>query len=206
LIIIKTSYLMKKINYLPALFIALSVLCMGACKKGDVGPQGSDGADGATGAKGATGATGATGDAGAKGATGTANVIYSDWVFAKNFRDSTIDNTKLKLADLLAPKLTATILASGTMMVYFDYGVGIFMMPYTSYAGGTLNTLSFLPRVGHFIITRLSADNLASISIGSSLKYRYIIIPGGVKTASLKQHNVDINDYEAVKAYYKITN
>jgi hypothetical protein len=33
-------------------------------------------------------------------------------------------------------------------MVYFTFGEGIFPLPYTSYAGGKANTISFIPNVG----------------------------------------------------------
>ncbi|RZK63467.1 MAG: hypothetical protein EOO95_13415, partial [Pedobacter sp.] len=39
---------------------------------------------------------------------GTANVIYSGWNYAKNFRDTTIDASLLRIGDLMAPALTTS--------------------------------------------------------------------------------------------------
>ena len=161
-------------------------------KKGEQGPEG------ATGSKGADGPSGATGP---QGPAGTANVIYSDWTVAVNFRDTTADNSKLKAADLPAPKLTAALLNNATVMVYFDFGGGVYTLPYTSYAGGKLNTISFWPRVGHFIITRFAADNSAGVALSSFLKYRYVIIPRGISTTAVA-HKVNLYNYESVRSYY----
>lgn len=205
---------MKSTNY-PLLLIIAPLLFFAACKKGDPGPQGNTGAIGATGVagtngtngtNGAKGATGANGANGAAGATGTANVIYSGWFPAKNFRDTVSDGSKLKVADLLAPQLTDAILNNGTVMVYFNFSTsGVYTLPYTSMAGGKLNTLSYLPRVGHFIITRFTADNAGDIPISTALLYRYVIIPGGIGAAAIANH-VNINDYESVRKYFKLTN
>ncbi|MDR6944528.1 hypothetical protein [Mucilaginibacter pocheonensis] len=197
---------MKKLNYL-LLFFAVPVLSLLSCKKGDVGPAGPagpEGPKGATGASGAAGADGTDGANGAKGATGTANVIYSDWATAKNFRDTTADNSAMHAADLAAPKLTTSIINSGTVMVYFTFGGGVYTLPYTSYAGGKQNTMSYWPRLGHFIITRFTADNSNSVPLSTVLQYRYVIIPGGITAAVAKQ--VNINDYESVRKFYNIRN
>lgn len=137
-----------------------------------------------------------------KGKTGTANVLYSGWNVAVNFRDTTADNSVLKAADLLAPNLSNEILNGGLVQVYFTFGGGVYALPYTSNAGGKLNTMSYWPRLKHFIITRFTADNSNSIPLSSFLQYRYVIIPGGVATAAAKK--IDINNYEAVKKAYNI--
>jgi hypothetical protein len=133
---------------------------------------------------------------------GTANVIYSGWNYAKNFRDTTADNSKLKAADLLAPALTSDILNKGMVQIYFDFGGGVYALPYTNYAGGKLNTIAYWPRLKHFIITRFTADNTNSVALSSLLQYRYVIIPGGVATSANKK--VNINNYEEVKKAYNI--
>lgn len=194
---------MKKLNYLLVFFV-VTILSLSSCKKGDVGPAGATGPEGPKGATGATGAAGANGTDGAKGATGTANVIYSDWAVATNFRDTTADNTAMHAADLIAPKLTTNIIEKGTVMVYFTFGGGVYALPYTSYAGGKQNTMSYWPRLGHFIITRFTADNSNTIPLSTVLQYRYVIIPGGITAAVARQMN--INDYESVRKFYGIRN
>ncbi|WP_224746674.1 hypothetical protein [Mucilaginibacter rigui] len=133
---------------------------------------------------------------------GTANVIYSGWNYAVNFRDTTADNSAVKAADLLAPTLSTDILNKGTVQVYFDFGGGVYALPYTSNAGGKLNTMAYWPRLKHFIITRFTADNSNSVALSSILQYRYVIIPGGTAVSVAKK--VDINNYEAVKRAYNI--
>ncbi|SDD91761.1 Collagen triple helix repeat-containing protein [Mucilaginibacter pineti] len=191
---------MKKVTYLLSMLIVVA-LFTASCKKGDVGPQGDKGDTGAAGVK---GATGAAGEDGVKGATGTANVIYSDWLPAKSIRDTLVDGTNFKIADLPATKLTQAIIDGGSIMVYFSIGGTVFPLPYTSSAGGKANTISFWPRLGRFIINRYSADNSGSINLSTLLLYRYVLIPGGVKTAVTKK--INLNDYQAVVKYYGIKN
>lgn len=188
---------MKKFIYLKVLII-ITMLFSISCKKGDTGPQGEQGITGEEGSK------GDKGDKGDRGSTGTANVIYSDWVLATNFRDTTVDNSKLKLADVSAPKLTSALLTNASIQVYLDFGGGVFTMPYSSYAGNKLNIISFLPKVKKIIITRFTSDNTGSVSLSTLLKYRYVIIPGGAKAAV--KNNIDLNNYEAVRQFYKIPN
>jgi hypothetical protein len=133
---------------------------------------------------------------------GTANVIYSGWNVAVNARDTTADGTLLKAVDLLAPALTADFLNNSMVQVYFNFGGGVYALPYSSYAGGKLNTISYFPRVKHFIITRFTADNSNSTPLPLSLQYRYVIIPGGTAVSVAKK--IDMNNYEAVKKAYNI--
>jgi hypothetical protein len=111
---------------------------------------------------------------------GTANVIYSAWNYASNFRDTTFDGSKLEVGTLTATELTNTYLNSATIQVFFTFGAGDFPLPYTSDAGGTSNTISFIPEVGQILITRYTFDNSASVALSPLLQYRWVIIPGGV--------------------------
>ena len=177
---------------LPLLLVA-SLLCLSlfnACtKEGPTGPKGDAGA---------TGAAGPTGPTGATGATGTANVIYSSWLYAHNFNDSTIDNSSIKVGYVDAPKLTTTILNSGEVKVYFTYGGGTFTLPYTSNAGGKPNTISYTPMLNKILMYRFTHDNSNSIALSTLLQYRYVIIPGG--TAAKKAFNINWDNYAEVAA------
>lgn len=135
---------------------------------------------------------------------GTANVLYSGWSYGKIFRDTTIDNSSLHLADLPAPALSNEILNSGTVMVYFTYGGGTFPLPYTSFAGGKSNTIAFLPKLKRFIITRFTADNSNSVALSTLLQYRYIIIPGGTVAPLSNLKETDLTNYEQVKKRFHI--
>ncbi|PJJ80017.1 collagen-like triple helix repeat-containing protein [Mucilaginibacter auburnensis] len=197
---------MKQKNYF---YVAMVILALAsACKKGDEGPKGpagnngKDGAAGVNGKDGAQGPAGPKGDTGATGPAGTANVIYSDWAYAKNFRDTVMDNSNVHAADIAAPKLTSALLNNATIMVYFTFGGGVYVLPYTSYAGSKLNTINFAPRAGRIVISRFTADNTNSVNLSTLLQYRYIIIPGGIKATEASKINV--NSYEAVLKYYGV--
>jgi len=120
-----------------------------------------------------------------KGATGTANVIYSAWGLANNLRDTTIDESKLVVMNFPAASLSQAYLSSASIQVFFIFNGQEEPLPYTSYAGGLENTLSFIPQPGNILITRFTADNSGSIGISSILQFRYVIIPGGVQGTSI---------------------
>jgi hypothetical protein len=153
---------------------------------------------GPAGATGAQGPAGPTGGSGAKGDAGTANVIYSGWIYASKFRDTSIDESNMNIATLSAPSLTKTDLDSATILVYFTFGEGIFPLPYTSDAGGLSSIISFIPSVGSITITRYTIDNSNSVGLSSGLQYRFVIIPGGVSVP-------DSWDYANVSKFYHIS-
>jgi len=170
-----------------------------SCSKGKDGVNGTDGADGATGATGPAGPAGSQGPAGPAGPAGSSPVIYSSWKYATNFNDSTIDGSALKVGYVACPALSTTILNRGEVKVYFTYGGGTFNLPYTSNAGGKVNTIAYTPMFNKILITRFTHDNSNSVTLSTLLQYRYVIIPGGVsgRFSSI----VDWNDYAAVAAY-----
>jgi hypothetical protein len=59
----------------------------------------------------------------------------------------------------------------------------VWQLPYTSYAGGEGNTLSFVLAPGEIEIRRFSFNNSAKISLAPDNKYRYVIIPRGTTGA-----------------------
>lgn len=137
-----------------------------------------------------------------QGPAGTANVQYSGWNYATNIRDSTVDGSQVVIADLAAPAVTQTMLDNASIQMYLNFGAGVFPMPYTSDAGGKESTISYLPMIGRFIITRFTADDSAGVSLSSLLQYRYVIIPGSANIG-LNNH-VNLKDYEAVRKFYRI--
>lgn len=120
-------------------------------------------------------------------------IIYS----TTGVRDTTIDNSKMKVTHLVVPGITNEIIRSGTVLVYFNFGGGIFPLPNTSSATGKTSTIAFHIKPGRILITRYTHDNTASVSLGTDSQYRYIIIPGGVRA---QLSGVDLNDYHRVKA------
>lgn len=138
-----------------------------------------------------------------QGPAGTANVEYSGWNTATNIRDTIIDATNQVIATLSAPAITQNDLNDASFMIFINFGDGVFPLPYTSVAGGTSNTISFIPQVGQFIITRITSDNSGSVSLNPVMQYRYVIIPGGQNIGVIQQH-IDLRNYQAVKRYFRI--
>lgn len=137
-----------------------------------------------------------------RGATGTANVLYSGWQSATGTKDSTMDGTAVRIGHLAAKGLSTTILNSGTVIVYLDYGGGIYQLPYTSRAGGRMSTISHHPKENRIIVYRFVYDGGSLLALPSQIMYRYIIIPGGTM-ASLKRKGVDLNDANQVEVALK---
>ena len=154
----------------------------------------------------ATALQGPAGPIGPQGPAGTANVQYSGWNYATNFRDTTIDNSLMHVADLAAPALTQTLLDGGSMQIFLDYGGGVFPLPHTAYAGGKASIISYLPRIKHFIITRFTLDNTNSVNLSTAIQYRYILIPGGHALAAIKNAHINMNDYNALTKFFRIGN
>jgi hypothetical protein len=165
LLCVSIPYSLKKLTC-GIFFLALIACLIPACKKGDTGPAG------------------ATGPA---GPAGSPNVMYSSWVYATGFNDSTIDNSSLKVGYVAAPAIVDSILQKGLVLVYFTYGGGTFTLPYTSNAGGKPSTISFTPMLGKILVYRFTHDNSNSIALSTQLQYRYIIVPGGVATSSFTE-------------------
>lgn len=180
---------------------------------GTAGAKGDKGDTGAAGPAGANGATGATGAAGATGATGTANVIYSDWYQPATYTSSTIFGRTHLDADISATKITQAIIDNGVVLVFGKLlGYNPTIWPATqvselpivvSYVQGTpqADTWSANVSVGKVTIDFTNNTNLYT-SISNAHQFRYVIIPGGVKTTS----GINLKDYNQVKAAFHINN
>jgi hypothetical protein len=166
-------------------------LLIGACKKGDPGPQGEKGD------KGDAGATGATGATGSKGEAGTANVLYSDWLdvgFAQ-------DPNGVFFTQIEEDKLTEDILSKGEIKVYINAGTVaekvVFALPLLS---GTLQiTPVYAPGVIELDATKNVSTVVNTQTGEKSRQYRYVLIPGGAHVRMNKQ--INWNNYEEVKTY-----
>lgn len=136
-------------------------------------------------------------------APGSKGIYYSGWAYATNFRDTTLDNSSMHVANLAAPVLTQNYINSAALLVYFGYGGGTLPLPYTSYAGGKASEINFRPQPGRFLIVRFTLDNTNSVNLSTVLQYRYVIIPAG-QLIGAAQHHVNLNDPEAVKHYFNL--
>ncbi|WP_052483532.1 hypothetical protein [Flavobacterium sp. MEB061] len=155
---------------------------------------------------GTDGINGVDGQPGATGATGTANVIYSAWLTAPTAVAETVDGTSGMSTTLNVPQLTDDILSKGTVLVYVSFGSGTFSLPYTSTAGGFVNTITAVSTLKKIKLFRFRHDQGGTVNIPTSLTWRYILIPGGVAAATSKMAKVDYSkmSYEEVCAHFNI--
>jgi hypothetical protein len=191
--------------------MVVTMLFTASCtKEGPAGPAGPAGPQGTA---------GPTGAQGPKGDTGTANVIYSGWLDVAYLPD-TIQNrvgntieidTVGYYADVNAPRLTNTILSTGEMKVYVNFGTPaqpeVVSLPhlfnFTPY--GLPFVFTITPR---FLTQRISLysdffDPSTEVIGGQKYwQHRYILIPGGTPTGRYAKINWD--NYAEVKAYLNL--
>lgn len=152
------------------------------------------------------GTDGANGVDGKQGVAGTANVIYSAWLTAPVAVAETVDGTSGMSTTLNAPELTDDILSKGTVLVYVSFGSGTFSLPYTSTAGGFVNTITAISTLKKIKLFRFRHDQGGTVNLPTSLTWRYILIPGGVAAATSKTVKLDYSkmSYEEVCAHFNI--
>jgi hypothetical protein len=161
-----------------------------SCQKGDTGPIG------------ATGATGASGAAGPQGPAGSANVIYSDWFTPDVYVKDTVYGTYGFYYDSAVAAITQTILDSGTVITFGKldgYVTSIWptnqvealpiVITYMYGSTADIDTWSALLTPGNLRIQLQSSLN-AYVGISNAHQFRYIIIPGGIKTNASLQPGV----------------
>jgi hypothetical protein len=189
---------LKLFTFSCSLLVAFTVLLTACTKEGPAGPAG---------AAGPAGPTGPAGGQGPKGDTGTANVIYSNWLDvtfdADTVQNGTIIDTVGFSTLINAPKLTNTILSTGEIKVYWNYGTAaspvVFPLPLDL---ATFNGVYLSPFFQVGSIALISNADLSTFSPAANTKrfqFRYVLIPGG--TPSGRMATVNWNDYNAVKAY-----
>jgi len=175
---------------------------------GTAGAKGDKGDPGVAGPAGAAGATGATGPA---GATGTANVIYSDWYQPATYTSTTLFGRIHLDADISATKITQAIVDNGVVLVFGKMlGYVSTLWPVTQVSempivvnyviGSTqIDTWSANVAVGKITIDFTNNNNYYT-SISNAHQFRYVIIPGGLKTTS----SINLKNYDQVKAAFHI--
>ena len=152
------------------------------------------------------GTDGINGVDGKQGPTGTANVIYSAWLTAPTAAAEIVDGTSGMSTTINAPELTDDILSKGTVLVYVSFGSGTFSLPYTSTAGGFVNTITAVSSLKKIKLFRFRHDQAATVNLPTSLSWRYILIPGGVAAATSKTAKTDDSkmSYEEVCSHFNI--
>ena len=116
---------------------------------------------------------GSTGPAGPAGPAGPDSVVYSPWIplaFTYNAADTAFEDT------LIAPSITKAILDSGVILTYVN-ALGQ-DGTYHVIPTGALNTLNIFE---DFSIGKI---NIVSFNDYSTLPYRYVTIPGSLKTGN----------------------
>ncbi|MBN8850907.1 MAG: hypothetical protein BGO55_29595 [Sphingobacteriales bacterium 50-39] len=177
-----------KASFLCVTVLALSIV---SCKKGDPGPAG------ATGPAGPAGANGAAGPAGPAGSAGSANVIYSDWFTPTSYTKDTVFGIWGFNYIQTATDITQNILDTGTVIVYAKLNqynsllwptTQVAPLPVTlTYMSGTtteVDTWSAPVSLGQVKIRFINDQNAYKTYNSSKNKFRYIIIPGAVHSAS----------------------
>ena len=168
---------------------------------GSVGLQGATGPKGDTGATGATGATGPQGPAGSGTGTGTAiNVIYSDW-FTPAFVDWQKITEKSYLYSIFEAKITQDIIDKGVVLAYSRQVASgpAYLLPMMLETNSGLTNYNIAAALGkvNFTFTEL-LDIQGKPATG--LQYRYVIIPGGIKSRA----NIDYTNFDDVAKAFGI--
>lgn len=184
---------MKTIKYL--LFTAV-LLFSGCADDGDVGPKGDKGDQG---------------DTGEQGETGTANVIYSEW-FALNTATNkfakfvNVSSNKL-VYEFDAPDITQEVVERGLVVAFFRLDGYTYTLPflYIYNIHFELHAIAVSKLQISFYEEGFQANDNSTQIVEDEPLFRYIIIPGENPISTSRASSpVDYNDYEAVKAYYKI--
>jgi hypothetical protein len=176
---------------------------------GTTGPPGPAGPGGPSGPTGPQGPQGPTGPQGPQGEPGTANVFYSNWSgFNTNNWSGLVAFLfqNRRIYTINESRITDAILDRGAVMVYVKFANSSdIVQPLPIYQSITQLKNQYM---AHFIqqnrilITLYNDDRSDPGTIGSINSYRYVIIPGGTATGRIAP--IDLNDYEAVKAYYNL--
>lgn len=136
------------------------------------------------------------GDTGPAGATGSANVIYSSWFTPASYTKDTVFGIWGFNYNETAAAITQPILDSGTVLTFGKldgYVTSIWptnqvaqlpiVITYLDGSTANIDTWSAYATLGNLRINLVSSLN-AYGGISNAHQFRYIIIPGGVKTGS----------------------
>jgi len=150
--------------------------------------------------------SGDDGKDGINGATGGANVIYSAWLTAPTAVTETIDETFGMSTTINAPELSEDILAKGSILLYVSFDPEVHTIPYTSTAGGAVNTITAIASVKKIKLFRFRHTGEGTINLPKTLKWRYIFIPEGIAASTGKTAKVNYSymNYQEVCAHFNI--
>ncbi|HEY4286476.1 MAG TPA: hypothetical protein VGN00_05200 [Puia sp.] len=189
-----------------SLLIAGSML---SCKKGDTGPAGPAGPAGPTGAQGPIGNANVFVD--------TFSLASADWLWNSGYTYSNTNGGTItyftRYHDVTFSKLTQGIIDSGMVLVYIAPNLNNLQqyspMPYSYLSFGSVFYYNYVFEtfVGkvrlHFFYTQNSttaAPTTLSTDVIPTLKYKIVVVAGTVAT-TMKAHDVDVKDYNAVNHF-----
>lgn len=195
------------------LIVATLLAFTGCADDGDPGPKGD---------KGDAGEAGAQGEQGPEGEPGAVNVLYSDWM---DLDWNVADETDFKQMAIEEPAITEAYLDEGGILLVFLKGSSPEVTATTSQLplSNDSERMYFstivldephplLPIQNGFFLNLLSDDgspvsDYQEVAGVINYDFRYILIPGGMPLSSSGRMSppVDFRDYDAVKAYYNIS-
>lgn len=211
------SFVQKK-HYkilLCTLMLAASIVFCGCKKEGPQGQQGLQGDPGAQGPRGQQGTQGPAGNANVK--TGTITLTNAAWLWASSWGlttsigSATIYTTRYVLIN--TKLVTADILATGTVLVYFKpytYNDGWVPLPYR-FLDATRNyyyNFVYDYKLGlirlHYFWDSNGTTGSAPSGLGTyvlpTYTFKYVII-GGSTARQMQTARINTNDYDAVMQY-----
>lgn len=172
------------------LFVLLMIISLvGFSCEGPEGPTGSQGPQGET------------GDLGPQGESGTANVIYSPWIDS----DWTEENQQEWSMVIEDSNISVEFSnAGGAVLVYRRNGSSDDAWVYQLPSGNAYRVAYAIDPANTNLYVQVESGCCEIPGWFHDVQLRYVLIPGGLLTSGL-QVELDLTDYQAVKAYYGIS-
>ncbi|MBQ4820170.1 hypothetical protein [Aquimarina sp. MMG016] len=147
---------------------------------------------------GANGIDGVEGPQGPAGQDGNANVIASPWFQSSSWVNS---GSPSAYFDRSAPEVTQEIIDNGVVIAYTKLaGDSNYTRPLPATTLDRFFWNFFITEPENIRFTAFTLDG-SNISPSSNNQFRYVIIPS---SELLNRSSIDLNDYNAVKEFYKL--
>lgn len=184
-----------------------------------------------TGPEGPAGLNGNNGEDGKDGKNGNANVVTANFTLNNSQfqrdswsirRSNGVTSYAARMANVAVPSLTEDIFRNGTVLVYMKIPAGSAInpdswtpLPHTVSGSNSaylvLTTYSYKVGMLQVYYVHQHTDNAAigtvpfvsDVTIATQ-EYRYVVIAGTAAGNSVVAPPVDLNNYEAVKAFYHL--
>lgn len=149
-----------------------------------------------------------------KSLMGNANVLYSAWISPNNANTGTSIGglTNRSIQFINAPQMQTLNIANNGIVLVFTTGVPVnvdggpvYQLPYTRDANTGVNGMTRATTTFHYFQSTIYIETNTANNVfyyDPVLKYRYVLIPGGVTVANA--HNVSLTDTEGLAALFKV--